>query len=481
MIAPKKPWDLHDSRASFQVALLTQTSYNWGSGQNDKANQLIREDNQAANKTWTWEYDNAGNILSRKEYTYTTGELGSATSRVNYTYGNSNWGDLLTAYNGQSITSDSIGNMLSDGTWTYTWKHGRELAAMSDGSDTWEFTYNADGLRTKRTNGTTTYNYVYNGSSLSQMTVGTHMLNFAYDASGSPMAVTYDGVTYYYATNLQGDIIAILDGSGNAVVQYTYDAWGKLLSTSGGMATTLGEHNPLRYRGYVYDPESSLYYLQSRYYDPELGRFINGDDYVSTGQGLLSKNAFAYCFNNPICYDDKNGAFPWLVVGIVAACIAVIGLDHALAANQPEGGYAVKNEQRENGARVKGLYAEGNGFEISHNGITVCDTEVGVASFTFENEHTTVEFLDCLTASATAEIDWSGKPSMDISAVASIYSPGIEFVLPLGFCSVTLEAEAYIGGIGAGLELDSDTGRIKITPPFAGVGGSYGIDYDLSG
>ena len=128
-----------------------------------------------------------------------------------------------------------------------------------------------------------------------------------YDASGSPMAVTYDGVTYYYATNLQGDIVAILDDSGNAVVEYTYNAWGKLLSTTGSMATTLGIHNPLRYRGYVYDNETSLYYLQSRYYDPQLGRFINADAFAATGQGLLGNNTFAYCCNNPITRIDSTG------------------------------------------------------------------------------------------------------------------------------------------------------------------------------
>ena len=114
--------------------------------------------------------------------------------------------------------------------WTFVWEHGRELASLSKDGTTWTNTYNADGLRTKRTNGSTTYQYVYNGSSLSQMSVGTHLLNFAYDASGSPMAVVYDGTTYYYVTNLQGDVVAILDSAGTAVVKYSYDAWGRLLT-----------------------------------------------------------------------------------------------------------------------------------------------------------------------------------------------------------------------------------------------------------
>ena len=149
---------------------------------------------------------------------------------------------------------------------------------MTSGSTTWSFTYNADGLRTKRTNGSSTYSYIYNGDKLSQMTVGSNTLNFAYDASGTPLTVTYNNTAYYYVTNIQGDVIAILNSSGSPVVTYTYDAWGKILSTSGSMASTLGSHNPLRYRSYVYDQETGLYYLQSRYYNPIMGRFINSDD-----------------------------------------------------------------------------------------------------------------------------------------------------------------------------------------------------------
>ena len=294
----------------------------------DSANQLTRENNQAAGKTWVWTYDDAGNITSRKEYAYTTGSLGSVLSTVNYTYGDSSWGDLLTGWNGKTITSDTIGNMLSDGTWNYTWEHGRELASMSGGGTTWNFTYNADGLRTKRTNGSTTYSYVYNGSRLSQMTVGSNTLYFAYDASGTPLSVTYNGTNYYYATNIQGDVTAILNTSGTAVVQYTYDAWGKLLSTTGSMASVLGVHNPLRYRGYVYDTETGLYYLQSRYYNPAMGRFINADVDASTGHGLLGTNMFAYCANNPVNYTDESGQDWWhwaaAVAIVVVAAVAVV-------------------------------------------------------------------------------------------------------------------------------------------------------------
>ncbi len=153
------------------------------------------------------------------------------------------------------------------------------------------------------------------------MTVGGNTLRFTYDALGMPLTVTYNGTTYYYSTNVQGDIIAILDATGNSVVQYVYDAWGNIRSAAGTLASTLGAHNPLRYRGYVYDNETALYYLQSRYYNPEIGRFLNADALASTGQGLAGNNMFAYCGNNPAIYCDPTGRFleevwDWIVDSI---------------------------------------------------------------------------------------------------------------------------------------------------------------------
>lgn len=206
---------------------------------------------------------------------------------------------------------------------------------MTGGGTTWSFTYNTDGLRIKRTNGSTTYSYVYNGSSLSQMTVGSNTLYFAYDVSGAPLSVTYNGTNYYYATNIQGDVTAILNTSGTAVVEYTYDAWGNILTTTGSMASTLGTHNPLRYRGYVYDHETQLYYLHSRYYNPAMGRFINADVDASTGHGLLGTNMFAYCGNNPVNNTDASGQDWWhwaaAAAIVVVAAIAVVATAGGLA------------------------------------------------------------------------------------------------------------------------------------------------------
>ena len=268
----------------------------------DSQNQLIRENNQAGGYTYQWTYDDAGNILSRTRHAYTTGTPGTATETLTYTYGNATWGDLLTKVNNLSITYDTIGNPINyyNG-YSFTWENGRRLSSMAVGMSTWTMGYDNSGMRIRRTDGTTDYRYAYNGGKLTQMTVGNVTLDFAYAANGAPMSVIYDGLVYYYVTNLQGDVTAILNQFGVPVVEYTYDAWGNILSTTGSMASTLGQLNPLRYRGYVYDSETGFYYLQSRYYDPNIGRFINADNNFSNW------NLFMYCGNNPINTIDPDG------------------------------------------------------------------------------------------------------------------------------------------------------------------------------
>ena len=110
----------------------------------------------------------------------------------------------------------------------------------------------------------------------------------------------------YFDKNTLGDIVAIRDESGNIVARYEYDAWGNITYQSGSMA----DINPFRYRGYYYDNETGFYYLQTRYYDPSICRFINADNYEVVAQlsyvsGQL--NMYAYCGNNPIMYTDETG------------------------------------------------------------------------------------------------------------------------------------------------------------------------------
>ena len=142
--------------------------------------------------------------------------------------------------------------------------------------------------------------YTLNGSAVVRETrPGTDMI-FEYDVAGRRANIVYNGVVYYYIYNLQGDVRAIVDSSLNKVVEYVYDPWGQVLSVTGSLADTLGQDNPFRYRGYYWDDETGLYYLQSRYYDPVVGRFINADGQLNGG--LLGTNMFAYCNNNPVMF-----------------------------------------------------------------------------------------------------------------------------------------------------------------------------------
>ena len=133
-------------------------------------------------------------------------------------------------------------------------------------------------------------------------------MHFFYDAQSRTALVEYNGVKYRYIHNLQGDIVGIVDSNGDLVVEYKYDAWGKPISTTMSMADTLGEHNPLRYRGYVYDAEDDLYYLYNRYYSPEVLRFIQMDRMiVHKRMRNIITNVFSYSYNTPVVSCDKTG------------------------------------------------------------------------------------------------------------------------------------------------------------------------------
>ncbi len=170
-----------------------------------------------------------------------------------------------------------------------------------------------------------THSYVWQGSKLAADITDAYTLYFHYDSTGDVIGFTRTAngadTEYFYVKNLQGDILKVITADGTEAATYTYDAWGKLLTSSGDMADV----NPLRYRGYFYDAETSLYYLKSRYYDPEVGRFISSDEVTSTGQGILGTNMFAYCLNNPACVGDTEGKFGnWLIGGVVGAAVGAV-------------------------------------------------------------------------------------------------------------------------------------------------------------
>ena len=148
------------------------------------------------------------------------------------------------------------------------------------------------------------------------------------DPNGQPMTIGFNGSEHFYLYNAQGDVVAIANYSGEVVVEYTYDAWGNPLSCTGSLADTLGKKNPFRYRGYVYDEETGLYYLNSRYYDPRVGRFICGDveEILAANDDLIHCNLFAYCTNDPVNFFDDDGYWKlpnWAKIAIGAAAVAI--------------------------------------------------------------------------------------------------------------------------------------------------------------
>ncbi|MBQ9847452.1 MAG: RHS repeat-associated core domain-containing protein, partial [Clostridia bacterium] len=133
-----------------------------------------------------------------------------------------------------------------------------------------------------------------------------YVLEYLYDESGVA-GIKYNGSALYFIKNLQGDVIALTDDSSIKLVQYTYDAWGNVISITGGLASLLGNINPIRYRGYYYDTDTGYYYLNSRYYDPAVGRFLNADGIVGANGGIQGYNMYAYCNNNPVVRFDPSG------------------------------------------------------------------------------------------------------------------------------------------------------------------------------
>ncbi len=271
-------------------------------------------DDAENNMTVTYSYDGAGNILLKSVYEYTTESLDGLTpvDTTIYLYENSAFKDQLTSCNGMIIEYDALGNPLSYLGWTMSWVDGRRLSEMSDGTTDISFKYDEAGIRTSKTiNGITTTYTTINGQITSQND-GTNLLYFRYDKNGSITGINVNGTEYLYVKNAQGDVIEIIDMEGNSVVYYSYDAWGKVESISGSLATTLGVLNPMRYRGYYEDTETGLYYLQSRYYDAEVGRFVSVDELGIMGAlvlNVIGSNLYCYCYNNPLVYSDSNGSW----------------------------------------------------------------------------------------------------------------------------------------------------------------------------
>lgn len=305
----------------------------------DSLNQLVWEYNTAAGKAWNYAYDLGGNILSKTEYDYADGQTSNPVT-VSYTYGDAAWRDLLTAYNGETITYDGIGNPTNYRGWGMTWQGGRQLASMQKDGTTISFSYNDAGLRTEKTVNGSTRRYIWNSSQLMADVGASDAFYFHYSSGGELIGYTYktaDAETEcILVKNQQGDVERVISADGTVLASYTYDAWGNTLTAEGSIAAA----NPIRYRGYYFDTETSLYYLQSRYYDPAVGRFINADDssYLGADGTDNSYNLFVYCSNNPVMRIDITGykTQKWEEQALLGAAVLMLGLAILFAA--PTGG-----------------------------------------------------------------------------------------------------------------------------------------------
>ena len=365
------------SKPGIAIALGTVTSSTY---EYDRLNRLTRENNERLGKTWTYGYDAGGNITERKEYAYTTAEQldnETATATMEYVYRTSGWKDQLLSYDGESIVYDASGNPTTYRGATLGFEAGRRLKSYKKAGDAnaYEFTFDCRGVRkskkTKDADGhDKTWSFYYDedgklwGETKSEKVlqgnfgiqlwtnqitkIGFFHLNSGLAGftlsrqTGIADAVKAD---YIYRKNALGDIDGIFDTDMNLIGEYVYDAWGNCtIEAAGANNIEIMEINPFRYRGYYWDKELNLYYLQTRYYDPETGRFINADgiEYaLEQLQQLNGLNLYAYCFNNPIMGVDEDGTIPkWLawaltglaVVAAVAVSIATVGIGVAVGA-----------------------------------------------------------------------------------------------------------------------------------------------------
>ena len=325
----------------------TEASYEY-----DKLNRLTRENNQRLGKTWTYGYDAGGNITSKKEYAYATTELDNAIpiETQEYVYRASGWKDRLVSFCGEEISYDASGNPTSYRGATLGFEGGRRLKSYkkANDSDAYEFAYDADNLRQTKTHKEAsgydkTWTYwntdgklwgeritekVFVGNfgililqdkvtEISYAHLSTGLAGFTVkEQTGTAAAVTK---SYLYRKNALGDIDAIYDTDMNLVGEYVYDAWGNCtIEAAGTDNLAIMQLNPFRYRGYYWDKELNLYYLQTRYYDPETGRFINADCITYSAPIIVNGlNLYSYCANNPILRFDPNGNSFWKNVGKV--------------------------------------------------------------------------------------------------------------------------------------------------------------------
>ena len=245
-------------------------------------------------------YDNNGNILTKD----VNGE------RTEYRYQEGS--DRLVSFGTETFSYDAVGNPVVYRGMACEWEKGRQLKTVCDGTNKVEYEYNAFGLRTAKKVYTPetaaepaeTTTYVYENGQLLRQVTGSEVIDFLYGAGGI-IGIRINTANYMYRKNVFGDVTELYSESGEVVGRYSYSAYGECVveQDTGGIATK----NPIRYRGYYYDESLSMYYLKSRYYDPEIGRFMTIDSVTYISASINGTNLYAYCGCNPVMRTDPNG------------------------------------------------------------------------------------------------------------------------------------------------------------------------------
>ena len=291
----------------------------------DSLGRIILEKDLYNGTEVCYTYDNNGNILTKsengtvKEYKYYEGT------------------DRLASYNGEVCEYDAAGNPTKYRNLNCEWSKGRQLTKLTDGEKSVEYTYDGSGLRRTKTSGGVTKTYDYENGRLVRESGGEEPVRFLY-GEGGIMGSEYDRSKFLFRKNAFGDVTEVYNVRGELVAKYSYSAYGKC--TIEYNKDNAAHFNPIRYRGYYYDEETGLYYLKSRYYDPETGRFLNADDisYLDP-ETINGLNLYAYCGNNPVMRIDENGNawWDWLlgaiaVIGMVALSVVSFGIAAPLGA-----------------------------------------------------------------------------------------------------------------------------------------------------
>ena len=301
----------------------------------DRRDQLVREDDQKNNRSIAYQYDTGGNMTWMGLFPYTTpGTQLDMNTLQDSAYGtfNPDWKDQLLSWGNIQMTYDAAGNMVSrtkpgstTDTMSFTWTQGKKLSAINRNGTSIHYYYDHTGTRYRKTVGSVTTEFCLAGNLITsrKKTSGSSVdsLYFLYDSAGNPATlITGAGVKYHYVLNAQNDVIGLVDSTGEMVVRYWYDSWGKCVSVDAANSTAVNaaDRNPFRYRSYYYDDETGFYYVGSRYYDPEIRRFISADELENLENAVphfSEKNLYAYCDNNPVGRVDGDGKFWHLIAG----------------------------------------------------------------------------------------------------------------------------------------------------------------------